>query len=337
MAVTAAQEQGFAILEERGVIAVSGDDKRTFLQGIVSNDVETVRADHAVWSAFLTPQGKYLHDFFMVEQGPALLLDCEAHRRTDLMRRLKLYKLRSKVELSDLTGEFAVVALFGEGAAPTLGLRSDPGRATGFLHGTAFIDPRLSSLGARALLPLEDGGIPGLEGRLEEAGFARMSPADYERLRLERGIPDGSRDLIVEKSILLENNFDELNGLSWTKGCYMGQELTARTKYRGLVRKRLMPVSVEGPLPEPGTAVTLDGKEIGEVRSGADGRALALLRIEEARTAHAAGRTYAAYGGIYVSMALVWLWLVDGQRPDRWDLVGAAVVVAVIIVAATHQ
>src|SRR5438445_550675 len=108
-----------------------------------------------------------------------------------------------------------------------------------------------------------------------EAGF----PA-YDRRRLELGIPDGSRDLVVEKSILLESGFDELNGVDWQKGCYIGQELTARTKYRGLIKKRLMPVKINGPAPPPGTIVTADGREVGEMRSSRDGLGLALLRIE---------------------------------------------------------
>src|SRR6185503_18496273 len=111
-------------------------------------------------------------------------------------------------------------------------------------------------------------------------GLDEVPLAEYEALRLELGVPDGSRDLPVEKAILLENGFDELHGIDWQKGCYMGQELTARTKYRGLVRKRLLPVEIEGPLPAPGTPVMAGDKEAGEMRSGADGLGLALLRLE---------------------------------------------------------
>jgi hypothetical protein len=107
-------------------------------------------------------------------------------------------------------------------------------------------------------------------------------------MRLEQGVPDGSRDLPVEKAILLEAGFEELNGVDWDKGCYVGQELTARTKYRALIRKRLMPVKVEGPLPAPGTPVTFDGQEAGEMRSGRGDRALALLRLEAVAAAEAA-------------------------------------------------
>jgi len=111
-------------------------------------------------------------------------------------------------------------------------------------------------------------------------GFLPAMPADYDALRLAQGVPDGSRDLPVEKALLLESGFDELNGIDWKKGCYMGQELTARTKYRGLVRKRLFPVRLDGPLPAPGTPVERDGQEVGEIRSGLGDRALAMLRLD---------------------------------------------------------
>ena len=142
----------------------------------------------------------------------------------------------------------SVTAAFGAGALEALGLPAEPGAAAALGDGVVFADPRLPGLGARAILPR------GTEASvLEAAGFSAADVADYDRLRLEAGVPDGSRDLIVEKAILLENNLDELNAISWQKGCYMGQELTARTRYRGLVRKRLFPVIVEGALPEPGT------------------------------------------------------------------------------------
>src|SRR5262249_46274588 len=115
---------------------------------------------------------------------------------------------------------------------------------------------------------------------LAQAGWAAGTMGDYDRLRLSLGVPDGSRDLPVEKAILLESGFDELNGIDWQKGCYMGQELTARTRYRGLVRKRLLPVEIEGPAPAWGTPITLGAEEAGEMRSASDGLGLALIRLE---------------------------------------------------------
>jgi folate-binding protein YgfZ len=288
MAVVVAQEAGYVILADRGVLAVGGADRHAFLQGLISNDIEQVGPGQAIYAAFLTPQGKYLHDFFIIEHGSALLLDCEAARRDDLLRRLKLYRLRSKISLDDATGRFAVAALIGEGVPASLGVPAEAGRAAAFAGGVAFIDPRLPALGARVILPRQPDDTAAavtIETQLGQLGFVALGAADYDRLRLDQGVPDGSRDLPIEKAILLENNLDELNAISWSKGCYMGQELTARTRYRGLVRKRLMPVTVDGPLPAAGTPVTVAGHEIGEMRSGADGRALALLRVEE--TVHA--------------------------------------------------
>jgi hypothetical protein len=269
------QQASYLIPEQRGAIVVAGDDRQAFLQGLVSNDVRRVAADRAIYAALLTPQGRYLHDFFIAAIGDAFYLDCEAERRDDLRRRLSLYRLRSKVTLADAMDTFAVALVFGADALERLALAAEPGRAAPLDGGCAYVDPRLPELGARAILPRE-GAVEALQRR----GLAPGSAEDYERLRLSLGVPDGSRDLPVEKAILLENGFDELNGIDWEKGCYLGQELTARTRYRGLVRKRLLPVAVDGPLPAPGTPVLAGDKEAGEMRSGADGFGLALLRLE---------------------------------------------------------
>jgi folate-binding protein YgfZ len=278
-------EKAFVPLRERGLLSVAGPDRRSFLQGLISNDVEKVAPDRAIYAAFLTAQGKYLHDFFIVERDDALLLDCEAVRLADLQRRLSLYRLRAKVTLGAADPGFAVFAAFGPGALAALGLKDEPGAAQPFAGGIAFVDPRLAALGARLAVPQESGSAA-----LRDAGFVEQDFATYDRLRLHYGVPDGSRDLPIEKAILLEAGFDELNGVDWNKGCYIGQELTARTKYRGLIKKRLMPVTVEGPLPAPGTIVSLDGREAGEMRSGRDGLALALLRIEAVEAARDSGQ-----------------------------------------------
>ncbi len=263
------------ILEGRGMLQAAGPDRRDFLQGIISNDVTKVSAEHTVWSAFLTPQGKFLHEFFLAEWQDAFLLDCEAARLPDLLRRLSIYKLRSQVTLADASDRFAVAALFGAGTLEALKLAAEPGGAAPFAGGLVFVDPRLAELGARAILPAE-----GAAAALEAAGFGPASLADYDRLRISQGAPDGSRDLEVEKSILLENGFDELHGVDWDKGCFMGQELTARTHYRALIKKRLMPVEIDGPAPAPGTPVLAGEKEAGVMRSAVEGLGLALLRLE---------------------------------------------------------
>lgn len=277
------------LLENRGVLAVSGGDAREFLQGLVSNDLGKVSPTQAVYAALLTPQGRYLHDFFIVEKDGGFLLDCEAERVADLLKRLKVYTLRSEVDLAEASADYSVAALMGEGLGETLGLSGIPGGGAAFGGGLAYTDPRLAALGARALVPRD-----GAESALEAAGFSLGETEDYERLRLELGVPDGSRDMEVEKALLLENGFDELHGVDWDKGCYMGQELTARTKHRGLVRKRLMPVAVDGPLPAPDTPVMLGEAEVGTVTSGLGDHALAMLRLEAVENAQAQGETLSA-------------------------------------------
>ena len=265
----------FAQLEDRGILEIAGPDRKAFLQGLVSNDVQKLGPHRALYAAFLTPQGKYLHDFFLVEQGEAILLEGERARLPDLQRRLSMFKLRAKATLADVSDRVSIAVAFGDSAGAKLGLPADLGATTPFGDGIAFIDPRLTELGARVILPRANSTHP-----LEAAGLARAEPADYDRLRLSLGVADGSRDLLVEKAILLEAGFDELHGVDWDKGCYMGQELTARTKYRALIKKRLVPVQIQGPLPEPGTIVKLGEQEAGEIRSGRGDLALALLRLE---------------------------------------------------------
>lgn len=264
-------ETSFTILDDRAVLAIGGPDRALFLQGLVSNDVSRVSGAHAVYAALLTPQGKYLHDFMLVESGAALWLDGEAARLADLKRRLSVYRLRAKVTL-DERPDLAVAAVFG---GSVLALPAEPGAAQAFGDGVAFTDPRLAALGARVIAPRDS-----LAAALRDAGAAETGFADYDRLRLSLGVPDGSRDLVLDKSILLESGFDELNGVDWNKGCYIGQELTARTKYRGLIKKRLFPVRIDGPAPEPGAIITLAGREAGEMRSSRDGIGIALLRLE---------------------------------------------------------
>jgi folate-binding protein YgfZ len=281
-------EKAFVPLRERGVLTVAGADRRSFLQGLISNDIEKAAPDRAIYAALLTAQGKYLHDFFIAERGDLLFLDCEAARLPDLQRRLGMYRLRAKVTLA-AAPEFVVFAALGPGALAALGLADEPGAARDLAGGGAFVDPRLPALGARLIAPQEAG-----LAALRDAGFAEQDFAAYDRLRLTCGVADGSRDLTIEKAILLEAGFDELNGVDWKKGCYIGQELTARTKYRGLIKKRLLPVELDGPVPAPGTIISLNGEEAGEMRSGRDGLGLALLRLEALEATRSKGQIMTA-------------------------------------------
>ena len=258
----------------RGLLLLTGEDRSSFLQGLVSNDVRKLGATNAIWAALLTPQGKYLHDFFVAALGDGWLIDGEGARIADLKKRLGIYKLRAKIALEDASDRFEVLQAWGAEAGAPLGL-AEPGHAIERDGTVAFLDPRLGGLGLRLIAPKGTGAAT-----LEALGYTPGDLADWDRLRLGQGVPDGSRDMVLEKAILLENGFDELHGVAWDKGCYIGQELTARTKYRGLVKKRLMPVAIDGPLPAPGTLILRDGQEAGEIRSGRDGLALALVRLD---------------------------------------------------------
>jgi folate-binding protein YgfZ len=262
----------FSLLAHRSVIAVAGPDRAEFLQGLISNDTQKVAPGRAIWAALLTPQGRFLNDMFVVDDGSdTFLLETERERAAALARKLKMYTLRSKVTVEDRSIAMEVAVVFGPQADKLLPVAG----------ATAFVDPRLPELGVRVLAPA--GQVASLVG-VPEAPLA-----DYEALRLRLGVPDGSRDLTVEKALLLESGFDELHGVDWQKGCYMGQELTARTKYRGLIKRRLFPVKVEGALPAPGTPVERDGREVGEIRSGLGDRAIAMLQLEAARTPLSSG------------------------------------------------
>ncbi len=263
-----------APLPARAALGVAGDDRQTFLQGLVSADAAKVDAGHARHAAFLTAQGRFLHEFFMVAVGETIHLDAEAARLDDLTRRLKMYKLRAKVTLAPSTG-FVVAAFWGENAAAAFGLPAEAGAAKAIGGGTVYVDPRLPALGVRALVPTGE-----LAGLAAAHGFAAATAQEYDAMRIAHGVPDGSRDLPVEDALLLENGFDELGGVDWKKGCYVGQEVTARMKYRALVRKRLMPVRIDGPVPPAGTRVMAGEAEVGEMRSAAGSMGLALLRIE---------------------------------------------------------
>jgi len=277
----------FHLPAERGLITVSGEDRQAFLQGLISNDTAKVAADRAVYATLLTAQGRFLFDMFVaakpLDQGPdAYLLDCATDRRADLIKRLSMYRLRARVAVADADADWCVALLFGpnatEGAAQAVGLTPEAGTAVAFGGGIAYVDPRLAELGVRLVLPRARAAemLGGLKATDDVSG------GHYHRLRVALGVPDAARDLIPEKSILLENGMDELNAIDWQKGCYMGQELTARTRYRGLVRKRLLPVRISGPAPEPGAPLLLGGREMGEIRStiGDGARGLAMVRLE---------------------------------------------------------
>jgi folate-binding protein YgfZ len=249
-----------AALPDRALLRISGADAANFLNPLVSSDVAAV--GRAAYAALLTPQGKFLHDFLIYTQSPdSLLVDVATERRADLKRRLTLYRLRAKVELAELDG-WQGYALFGSGQAPEVNRDA-----------VLFVDPRLPALGWRLWLPAA-----------VAPPLTITSSTAYETHRIGLGVPDGMRDIEVDKGLLLENHFEALNGVDFRKGCYIGQELTARTKYRGLLKKQLYkvtgPEGFTGDLPASGTPITMNGQEVGQLRSSSGSIGLALLRLD---------------------------------------------------------
>ncbi|PCJ33467.1 MAG: folate-binding protein YgfZ [Alphaproteobacteria bacterium] len=238
-----------ALLSDRAILTLSGADRKNFLQGLITNDINAASDVSAIYAALLTPQGKYLHDFFIIDKDDTIFLDCERARMADIHRRLMMYRLRADVDIIDCSEKYAVLA------SPELsseGLISYP-------------DPRHPNMGFRTII------VPPLSYQTDD---------HYDDLRLSLGLPDGSRDFDVDKTLILEGNMEELNGVDFNKGCYVGQEVTARMKHRAILKKRLLPVTVDGPLPARGTEIMdKDGKKIGDIRSGRGKRAIGYFRL----------------------------------------------------------
>ncbi len=252
----------YAYLPARGLLSLTGDDLIAFLQGLITNDARKLERGQALYAALLSPQGKYLHDFFLIPQGGRVLLDGEKHRLADLKQRLSLYKLRSKVAIELLPDSEGVVALWG-------GVMKDA------KNNDIIPDPRIAALGWRMV-----GDVTQNIAWCEAQGFTRADAIAYDKHRIQHGVPDGSRDMTPDKSLMLEFNMDVLNAVDFAKGCYVGQEVTARSKYRAQLRKTLCVIDTSGALPAAGTVLMNNEKEIGQMLSSAGNTGLALMRTE---------------------------------------------------------
>src|SRR5471030_666544 len=248
-----------AFLDDRAVLAISGPQARDFLQGLVTNDVAGGLAPgNGLYTALLSPQGKILFDFFVTEGDGALLLDVARNASDALLKKLKMYRLRARLEIE---------------ARPQLGVYLDlqghpDNRAASYAdRAVTFADPRVAALGMRSI-----GARAEMPGNLQ-------GPRFYHEHRIALGVPEGA-DFGFEKIFALDAGLDELNGVSFTKGCYVGQELTSRMKHRATSRKRILTVTADGALPAPGTSVTRGGAEIGELVSVQGGHGFALVRLD---------------------------------------------------------
>ncbi|MFL5197336.1 MAG: YgfZ/GcvT domain-containing protein [Microvirga sp.] len=286
-----------AHLSDRGVVRVSGADARPFLDGLVTCDLDKVGPDRPRFGALLTPQGKLLFDFLLFEApqdaGGGFYLDCLRFMAPELAKRLGFYKLRAKVAVEDLSETLAVVA--GWGDAPK------PDDAIGLVGG----DPRLKALGWRAIVAAEDAALASpaegeavsREARPGEGESATPGHGAYHAHRVALGVPEGGKDFLFNDTFPHEALMDQLNGIDFDKGCYIGQEVVSRMQHRGTARTRIVPVVYEdGFTAEPWSEVTAGERRLGKVGTGANGRGLVMIRLDRAADALAAGETIRAGG-----------------------------------------
>ncbi len=267
-------------LPERTLLQVKGPDAPSFLQSLLTCDIEAITEEQAGYGLMLTPQGKFLFETFVILHEEAYWLDTPAARVDAFLQKLKMYCLRSNVTItrSDTHEVCALIgpAVFAEGAldATSPGVRH-------FCTGVAYLDPRSRDLFGRGIIEKATA-----YAAFEAKGFTRGAWEAYETLRLQTGVPDGAVDLEPEASFPLQYGMEKWHAISFTKGCYVGQEVTARTHHRGKIRKALFRIhSADGkPLPPPGTPVLQEGKTVGQIRSSLQNKGLALLECAATET-----------------------------------------------------
>ena len=275
-----------AFLPDRGVIKVSGEDARRFLDGLVTTNIELVQQGSARFGALLTPQGKIIADFLVTEasagQGGGMLLDCARALAQQLADRLGFYKLRAKVVVENLSDSLGVLAVWdGEPA-----MKPD----------LAFADPRNDKMGWRILVP-EDLAMKAASA----IGAEFVEPSRYEAHRIACGVPRGGTDFMYGDAFPHETNMDRLRGVDFDKGCYVGQEVVSRMEHRGTARTRIVRVRMDGSAPETGATIVAGDKSLGVMGSSSDGLGLALMRIDRAADALDASLPLNA-GGIPISL-----------------------------------
>tara|TARA_B100001540_G_scaffold297183_1_gene299557 strand:- start:43 stop:924 length:882 start_codon:yes stop_codon:yes gene_type:complete len=261
------------ILEDRGLLYINGDDAKEFLQNIITNNIENVSENRSCFSALLTPQGKYLYDFIIIKHKLGFLLDCEKKNIDDLYKQLNLYKLRSKVEILNLSNEFVVANLSKEKFLEIENSKDEEGYTIKFREDPILLDPRSKKLGARLVINLEK-----LYLSLKKLGLEVSDVEEYYNHSHELGIPQIDTKDLQNKIFGIECNFEELNGIDFRKGCYVGQENTARIKLKDKLSKRLFAIKViNGDLNSE--EITSENKNIGKLLIN-NKNPFALLKLE---------------------------------------------------------
>ncbi|MGT2440810.1 CAF17-like 4Fe-4S cluster assembly/insertion protein YgfZ [Bradyrhizobium betae] len=276
-----------AFLPDRGVVKVAGEDARNFLNGLITTDLDRLKPGLGRFGALLTPQGKIIVDFLITEapagHGGGFLIDCPKALADGLATKLKFYKLRAKVTVENLSDDLGVLAAWDgtPAAQPDL----------------AFADPRHAELGTRILIP-ED-----LKQKLSDLiGAELVDAAAYEAHRIALGVPRGGLDFMYSDAFPHETNMDRLAGVDFDKGCYVGQEVVSRMQHRGTARTRSVKVLLDDSSPEPGISVMAGDKSVGTMGSSAQGKGIALVRIDRVADALDAGQPLTA-GGLALTLA----------------------------------
>lgn len=274
-----------ALLTDRVVLRITGADAVRFLNGLVTSEVAALVPGEARFTALLTPQGKIIADFMLVavagDEGGGFVIDAPRALADDLQKRLAFYRLRAKVDIAARPDLAVAVAL--EGAPDDLGL--------------AYNDPRAAGLGTRVVLPAE-----GAEAALAAAGFALAPEEEWQARRIGQGVPEGGKDFTYGDTFPHEADMDQLAGVDFQKGCFIGQEVVSRMQHRGTARNRVVPVAYEGPAPLPGIEARVGERAVGFMGSAIGGRGLAMLRLDRVAEGMAGGETLSA-GGVPLTLA----------------------------------
>ena len=264
----------YIVLNETKFVSIKGQDNKDFLQGIITNDINKC-GKKVIYSCMLTPQGKFLSDFFVIPFKEYFLIEINQKFFDDFITKLKLYKLRSKIEIEEINYLTSIVIINNS---------SDRGLEVGLIisHNEyiEYVDPRNINLGHKILIKNEL-----VDNLINSNNFELSNIKEYQKIMVQNLIPNSLKDLVVNKSLLLENNFDQINALDWEKGCYVGQELTARMKYRALIKKSIRLIKVNSGKVKSGDHIFLENKNIGKITSIIEGIGLAMMKIEDANNA----------------------------------------------------
>ena len=244
-------------------INIAGDDRQDFLQGLITNDINACNRNNPIYSCILSPQGKFLADFFVIELDGSYLIEIHNRFFDNILQKLQLYKLKSKVIISENNSYLSCVLFINKKiAVPN--------------HLISFQDPRNNNIGIRYILNTDN------SSSLKQLGFTPVDVNYYKEILMKNLIPYSPDDLIVNKSLLLENNFQNINAISWDKGCYVGQEITARMKYRALLKKKIYTLEIISGSIQVGEKITINDISIGEIISITNKFAIAMLKIDAA-------------------------------------------------------